>query len=674
MPDWSYRTVFQPVLFRLPFETARNLALGSLGRLARLPRGRTVVDLMGHMAPDDRLKTDLAGHSIAAPLMLGCSLDPHLTALPALSRFGFGLIEIGPVAPHGRRSNNNSRLDIPYERLITSDDAAPLDAEQTLHRLQRARVDRQMLVIRIAASVGEDTETTLKNCECVISGLSPAAAMFALTLSDDSDPAKIENVISRLVVICRDHGSRLIVVANSHIPIEQACQLVLKARISGADSVLIDSTKSMPDSDSSRGPECREDCRRLTRSLRKTLGPEATIIAGGGVHEPIDAVRLIEDGATMVQIDSGLIFSGPGLPKRCNDALLCQRMQAASLRPAVTRTGKQAWLWTLLLGIAMLIGGAMAMVIAVTRVVMPYDEQFVGMTRSELLAVNDRLLLFMTHDRVTLAGTMLALGTLYTLLSWCGVRRGWHWASIAVIASSFVGFMTFFAFLGFGYFDPLHAFVTAILFQFLLLGIHSEMAEPEYDDVPNLTNHSAWQFSQWGQLLWIMHGAILIVAGGVICTYGMTSVFVPEDLDFMRTTAEALCIANPQLVPLVAHDRATFGGMLIACGCTVLLASLWGFRQGNAWLWRALFLAGNIAYIAAILVHWSVGYTSLLHLLPAYGGFALLWVSAGLSRRWLCTIDPIDIELWQKQIRPTTRQNNEPAFVELPGGMRSRCM
>lgn len=97
----------------------------------------------------------------------------------------------------------------------------------------------------------------------------------------------------------------------------------------------------------------------------------------------------------------------------------------------------------------------------------------------------------------------------------------------------------------------------------------------------------------------------------------------------MHTSADHLTAAHPQLVPLVAHDRATFGGMLIACGVCVLLASLWGFRRGQAWLWWSLMTAGGIAYVATILVHWHVGYTSLKHLLPAFGGLGLL-IAGGL--------------------------------------------
>jgi hypothetical protein len=116
----------------------------------------------------------------------------------------------------------------------------------------------------------------------------------------------------------------------------------------------------------------------------------------------------------------------------------------------------------------------------------------------------------------------------------------------------------------------------------------------------------------------------------------MTTVFVHEDLEFMQTTAEALAAANPRLVPLVAHDRATFGGMLLTCGVTVLLCALWGFRQAQPWLWWALFIAGTVAYASTLIVHFAVGYTHAGHLAPAWFGLALLWLGSALSYPYLC--------------------------------------
>ena len=45
--------------------------------------------------------------------------------------------------------------------------------------------------------------------------------------------------------------------------------------------------------------------------------------------------------------------------------------------------------------------------------------------------------------------------------------------------------------------------------------------------------------------------------------------------------------------------------------------------------------AGNTAYVATIIVHWTVGYDSLKHLLPAYGGLFGLWAGGIASFEFL---------------------------------------
>ena len=113
----------------------------------------------------------------------------------------------------------------------------------------------------------------------------------------------------------------------------------------------------------------------------------------------------------------------------------------------------------------------------------------------------------------------------------------------------------------------------------------------------------------------------------------MTRVFVPEDLHFLATSAEALGAAGAHLVPLIAHDRAALGGMLIAAGLLFALIPMWGFRVGQTWVWRALLAAGLVGYGSAIAVHIQVGYLDALHLAPALAGLAALLVGLALSRR-----------------------------------------
>jgi dihydroorotate dehydrogenase len=153
---------------------------------------------------------------------------------------------------------------------------------------------------------------------------------------------------------------------------------------------------------------------------------------------------------------------------------------------------------------------------------------------------------------------------------------------------------------------------------------------------PETRGSFAWRLSLWGQLLLVIHGFALLGAGAVISVIGVTHVFVHEDLEFMRTTAGVLAAADPRLVPLVAHDRATLGGMLLAVGWLFLLPALWGFRRGSPWLWWSSLIAGLIAYAAATGVHYSVGYLSGKHLLPAFGGLALMLIGLMLSYPFLC--------------------------------------
>ena len=89
-----------------------------------------------------------------------------------------------------------------------------------------------------------------------------------------------------------------------------------------------------------------------------------------------------------------------------------------------------------------------------------------------------------------------------------------------------------------------------------------------------------------GRLLLLLTGFGMVAAGLTIQTIGVTRVFVPQDLAFMGLTADQLRAINPRLVPLIAHDRAGFGGGLVSCGIAFGLA-VWFGRPSPA-LWQAL--------------------------------------------------------------------------------------
>jgi dihydroorotate dehydrogenase len=637
MPDWFYRTVSRPILFHLSAPRARDFALGFMGGLSRLPFGPYLIDFLGHMRADPRLSRSFGDLNFPAAVGIGPWLDSHAVAVPALARFGVGFIEVGPVTLDRHVAERAiKRLDDREAFWIDDipDSISIVDCNRRLRGVSDLAVP---VIVRLRCSDSKSAAEIEQESRHLIRELTPEVRLVSLdvlaarTWSADEWSSYLREVLTE----AKDTRRSLLLTIPADHDLGQTAALIDMALREGVAGVIVDGTiRAQPDG-RLVGLPVRELALQQVAKLRERIDTEFLLIASGGVHEPEHALELRDAGADLVQVDSGLVYTGPGLLKRINDCLLFEATQhlPAAKGEQVTQL---TWFWTTAMGAGMVVGGLMALIIAATKVVLPYDESFLGMTRDLLPAINPHLLDFMAHDRITLAGVMVAIGLLYIALSIYGIRQGLHWARQAVLISAFTGFASFFLFLGFGYLDPFHAFVTVALLQLMLLGLHSRLGTYLPKVRPDGRGNSAWRLGLWGQLLLVIHGFALLGAGTTISVIGVTDVFVHEDLEFMRTTAEALAAANPRLIPLIAHDRATLGGMLLASGWVFLLPALWGFRRGSSWLWWTTLVAGVIAYAAAIGVHYAVGYLNSLHLLPAFGGFALMITGLLLSYPFLC--------------------------------------
>lgn len=115
--------------------------------------------------------------------------------------------------------------------------------------------------------------------------------------------------------------------------------------------------------------------------------------------------------------------------------------------------------------------------------------------------------------------------------------------------------------------------------------------------------------------------AVFLAAGLVILYLGTTEVFVAEDLGFMGVTREFIDGINLRLVPLIAHDRAGFGGGLATVGVLLLMCG-WYAPPSRAFH-DAVLVAGSAGFGCAIGTHFAEGYVNPVHLAPAFLGAAL---------------------------------------------------
>jgi hypothetical protein len=295
-----------------------------------------------------------------------------------------------------------------------------------------------------------------------------------------------------------------------------------------------------------------------------------------------------------------------------------------------------------LTGLALVLSGAFALFLSFMGSFLPHDVDYLGMTPPQLCAINQcRIVHFMFHDRVAFGGVLIAIGTLYLWLCHFPLAEGREWAWWVFLASGISGFASFLCYLGYGYLDTWHGAATLALLPCFVLGMWRTRA---LFSSPRCGPRSLWQPSvplDWrsrrgiGRICLLLTGIGKIGAGAVIMLVGMSSVFVPQDLTYIGLRPEELFAINPRLVPLIAHDRAGFGGGLLSCGLTVVLV-IWKASIDRG-LWQALLIAGVVGFACAIGIHYHVGYTDFTHVGPAILGgliFAVGMVcTAPASRR-----------------------------------------
>jgi hypothetical protein len=285
------------------------------------------------------------------------------------------------------------------------------------------------------------------------------------------------------------------------------------------------------------------------------------------------------------------------------------------------------------IGLALAASGGFALFQSATGHFLPHDVAYLGMDAQRLCALQQcRIVHFMFHDRVAFGGVLIAVGILYAWLAEFPLRNGETWAWRAFAVSGACGFASFLTYIGYGYLDTWHGAATLVLLALFALGLARTrriVAAPAKGAAP-----PGLRGGGIGRVLLVLTGLGLLGAGLTISVVGTTRVFVPQDLIYMGLGASDLRAINPRLVPLIAHDRAGFGGALLTCGVTWLFCVWYG--QPSRSLWQALLAAGTAGFACAIAIHWIIGYLDLVHLAPAMLGALLFSAAIALSHGPMC--------------------------------------
>ena len=318
------------MLFSLPATRARDFALGFMGSLSRLPLGPYLIDFLGHMRADPRLRQSFLDTTFPTAVGIGPWLDTHAVATRALARFGVGFIEIGPVTLDRNVAARETRRVVDQEAFWVDDEPDSISLVDCNRRLRRAGVLDVPVIVRLKCSSNKSLAEIEQESRHLMRELAPGVRLVALEIPErEWTTEEWSSYVREVLTEAASTQRTLLLAISADADFERVSPLIDFALRDGMSGVIIDgSIRATPDG-SLVGVPVREPALQQVAKLRERYGANLVIIASGGIHEPEHALELRAAGADLVSVDSGLVYTGPGLIKRTNECLLYEAVREA---------------------------------------------------------------------------------------------------------------------------------------------------------------------------------------------------------------------------------------------------------------------------------------------------------------------------------------------------------
>ena len=279
---------------------------------------------------DPRLRVSAFGLDFPNPLGLAAGFDKSAEAAAALSRLGFGFVEVGTLTPRPQAGNPKPRL------FRLKADAAIVNRfgfNNDGYAAAKARLARRRGLVGVNIGPNKDAADRIAAYVEGVETFARQADYFTINISSPNTPG-LRNLHARedfdalmsAVLAARDRASPRRPVLAKIAPdlddeaLEGVLAVALARRIDG----LIVSNTSVGRPASLTSPEAKESgglsgrpifelSTRLVARCFLRCGAALPIVGVGGIEDARTALAKIEAGASLVQIYTGFIYRGPGV-------------------------------------------------------------------------------------------------------------------------------------------------------------------------------------------------------------------------------------------------------------------------------------------------------------------------------------------------------------------------
>ncbi len=335
----SLYRLLRPLLFGLEAERAHRLTIWAL-RNGLVPGGggrhRVPVTVWGKTAPN--------------PIGLAAGFDKNAEAVEALFRLGFGLVEIGSVTPRPQPGNPQPRVfRLVEDRGVINRLGFNNEGVDAVERRLAGFREKGTAPGLLGVNLGKNKDSPEAAPDYAIGAkrLAPYADYLVINVSSPNTPElralQSHFELERIIEATRDAMSAnpvpLVVKIAPDLKQADKEEIAVAALDEGLDGLIVSNTTvERPDSLSSprkaetgglSGRPLRRPSTSLLAEMHRLTEGKILLIGTGGVSSSQDVEAKQAAGATLVQLYTGLVYKGPGLPAR-----LVAGLAADSARPS----------------------------------------------------------------------------------------------------------------------------------------------------------------------------------------------------------------------------------------------------------------------------------------------------------------------------------------------------
>lgn len=337
------------ILRGLDPEHAHGLALRALN--AGLgPRGGPV--------SSDRLRVRLAGLDLPNPVGLAAGFDKNATALDALSRTGFGFVEVGAATPRPQPGNPKPRLfRLTEDRAAINRFGFNNDGMDTI----AARLEGHAGIVGLNLGANKDSSDRAGDFAAVLAACGAHVDFATVNVSspnterlrDLQGKAALSALLARVIAVNAglDRPVPVFLKIAPDLTPDEIADIADVANSSGIAGLIATNTTldrvglHGPHGGQSGGLSGQPLFEKSTRVLAQLSGLTALPIIGvGGIGSAAQAYAKIRAGATAVQLYTALVYGGLSLAAEIVTGLeaLLTRDGFANVADAVG-TGRADW-------------------------------------------------------------------------------------------------------------------------------------------------------------------------------------------------------------------------------------------------------------------------------------------------------------------------------------------